>query len=49
MPLFIEILLPFGTVESGNKNDENIQIHHVLPQDKIFTEDMIRVKVVGTV
>ena len=49
MHLFIEILLPFGTVESGNKNDENIQIHHVVPRNKIFTEDMIRVKVVGTV
>ena len=47
MPLILEIILPFGTIDPAEINTSSMYLHHVCPRDGKFSEDMIQVRIDG--
>ena len=48
MPFIIQIMIPFGTVQLEDSDSTGVHIHHVIPREKTFSEDLMRVKLVGS-
>ena len=47
MPLILEIILPFGTINPVEPDTSSVHLHHVCPRDGKFSEDLIQVKING--
>ena len=48
VPFIFEIILPFGTVDKEEVVSSNVHIHHVVPRENKFSEDLLRVKIAGS-
>ena len=47
LPFILELILPFGTVDESQVVSSNVHLYHVVPREKKFSEDLLRVSIVG--